>query len=390
MGDSRKEAEGAENLSEPPRGVGSLAAMAVSEPGYRSWSLWPEVPSATFFTALLSLLVSGPRLFLLQPPLAPSGLSLRSEALRNWQVYRLVTYIFVYENPVSLLCGAIIIWRFAGNFERTVGTVRHCFFTVIFAIICAIIFLSFEAVSSLSKLGEVEDARGFTPVAFAMLGVNSVRSRMRRALVFGMVVPSMLVPWLLLCASWLIPQTSFLSNVCGLGIGLTYGFTYCYSIDLPERVALKLDQKFPFSLMRKISVFKYISGSSAERRAAQSRKLNPVPGSYPTQSGHPHLAPSHPVAQMQHTSGQKLAPWPSWVPGHTASLPPYQPTSGLCYVQNHFGTVPSSSGVYPASAGASLGVQPPAPLNCPGTVHSGALASSAATGSKECSRVLIP
>lgn len=136
-------------------------------------------------------------------------------------VYRLVTYIFVYENPISLLCGAVIIWRFAGNFERTVGTVRHCFFTVIFAIFSAIIFLSFEAVSSLSKLGEVEDARGFTPVAFAMLGVNSVRSRMRRALVFGMVVPSMLVPWLLLCASWLIPQTSFLSNVCGLGIGLT-------------------------------------------------------------------------------------------------------------------------------------------------------------------------
>uniref|UniRef100_A0A5F5PF19 Rhomboid domain containing 2 n=1 Tax=Equus caballus TaxID=9796 RepID=A0A5F5PF19_HORSE len=62
-----------------------MAAMAVSEPGLRSWSLCPEVPSATFFTALLSLLVSGPRLFLLQPPLAPSGLSLRSEALRNWQ-----------------------------------------------------------------------------------------------------------------------------------------------------------------------------------------------------------------------------------------------------------------------------------------------------------------
>lgn len=135
-------------------------------------------------------------------------------------VYRLVTYIFVYENPVSLLCGAIIIWRFAGNFERTVGTVRHCFFTVIFALISAIIYLSFEAVSSLLKLGEVEDARGFTPVAFAMLGVSVVRSRMRKALVFGMVVPSILVPWLLLCASWFIPQTSFLSNVCGLGVGL--------------------------------------------------------------------------------------------------------------------------------------------------------------------------
>lgn len=136
-------------------------------------------------------------------------------------VYRLVTYIFVYENPVSLLCGAIIIWRFAGNFERTVGTVRHCFFTLIFTVFSAIIYLSFESVSSLSKLGEVEDARGFTPVAFAMLGVTSVRSRMRRALVFGVVVPSVLVPWLLLCASWLIPQTSFLSNVSGLLIGLS-------------------------------------------------------------------------------------------------------------------------------------------------------------------------
>ncbi|XP_044602976.1 rhomboid domain-containing protein 2 isoform X3 [Equus asinus] len=219
-----------------------MAAMAVSEPGLRSWSLCPEVPSATFFTALLSLLVSGPRLFLLQPPLAPSGLSLRSEALRNWQ----------------------------------------------------------------------------------------------------------------------------------------------------ERVALKLDQKFPFSLMRRISVFKYVSGSSAERRAAHSRKLNPVPGSYPSQSGHPHLTPSHPVAQMQHASGQKLASWPACAPGHMPSLPPYQPASGLCYVQNHFGTVPNSSGVYPASAGASLGVQPPAPLNCPGTVYSGALAAPVAAGSKECSRVLIP
>ncbi|XP_012887149.1 PREDICTED: rhomboid domain-containing protein 2 [Dipodomys ordii] len=364
--------------------------MAAAGPGYRGWCLCPEVPSATFFTALLSLLVSGPRLFLLPPPLAPSGLSLRSEALRNWQVYRLVTYIFVYENPISLLCGAIIIWRFAGNFERTVGTVRHCFFTLIFAVFSAIIFLSFEAVSSLSKLGEVEDARGFTPVAFAMLGVTSVRSRMRRALVFGVVIPSGLVPWLLLGASWLIPQTSFLSNVCGLCIGMAYGLTYCYSLDVPERMALKLDQKFPFSLMRRISVFKYISGSSAERRAAQSRKLNPVPGSYPTQSCHPHLSPSYPVTQMQQASGQKLAPWPACAPGHTPSLPPYQPASGLCYVQNHFGPNPNSSAVYPASLGTSQGSQPPTPASSPGTVHSGVLGTPGASGSKESSRVAMP
>ncbi|XP_054445722.1 rhomboid domain-containing protein 2 isoform X2 [Pteronotus mesoamericanus] len=221
-----------------------MAAVAVSEPGCRNWFLCPEVPSATFFTALLSLLVSGPRLFLLQPPLPPSGLSLGSDCLRNWQ----------------------------------------------------------------------------------------------------------------------------------------------------ERVALKLDQKFPFSLMRRISMLKYISGSSAERRAAQSRKLNPVPGSYPKQSSHPHLFLSHPVAQMQHTDGQKLASWPACAAGsgHMPSLPPYQPASGLCYVQNHFGTTPNSSSVCPGSTGVSLGVQPPAPLNCPGTVCSGALPTPVTTASKEGSRVLIP
>ncbi|XP_047390034.1 rhomboid domain-containing protein 2 isoform X2 [Sciurus carolinensis] len=222
-----------------------------------------------------------------------------------------------------------------------------------------------------------------------MLGVTSVRSRMRRALVFGVVVPSVLVPWLLLGASWLIPQTSFLSNVCGLLIGLAYGLTYCYSIDLSERVALKLDQKFPFSLMRRISMFKYVSGSSAERRAAQSRRLNPVPGSYPTQSCHPHLSPSHPVTQMQHTSGQKLASWPT-PPGHMPSLPPYQPTSGLCYVQNHFGSSPHSSSVYPAAVGTSPGAQPLPPASCPGTVYSGTLGTSGAAGPKESSRVPMP
>ncbi|KAM6157415.1 rhomboid domain-containing protein 2 [Erethizon dorsatum] len=361
----------------------ALGAPAASGPGYRSWCLCPEMPSATFFTALVSLLVSGPRLFLLQPPQAPSDLSLRSEAVRDWQVYRLVTYIFVYENPVSLLCGAVIIWRFGGNFEKSVGTVRHCFFTLIFTISSAVIFLSLEAVSSFSKLGEVEDARGFTPVAFAMLGVGTVRTRMRRALVFGVIMPSILVPWLLLGASWLVPQTSLLSNLCGLLIGLLYGLTYCGNLDIPERVALKLDQTFPFSLMRRIPMFKYVSGSSAERRAAQSRKLNPVLSSYPTQSCHPHLPLSRPIIQTQHASGQQPAPWPTCAPGHMPSLPLYQPASGLCYVQNHCGPIPSSASVYPVPSGTSLVVPPTAPISCPSTANSAARGPSVPAGSQE-------
>nr|AAG09733.1 NPD007 [Homo sapiens] len=372
-GNCREEAEGAEDRQPASRrGAGTTAAMAASGPGCRSWCLCPEVPSATFFTALLSLLVSGPRLFLLQQPLAPSGLTLKSEALRNWQVYRLVTYIFVYENPISLLCGAIIIWRFAGNFERTVGTVRHCFFTVIFAIFSAIIFLSFEAVSSLSKLGEVEDARGFTPVAFAMLGVTTVRSRMRRALVFGMVVPSVLVPWLLLGASWLIPQTSFLSNVCGLSIGLAYAHLLLFHRPLRASGAearsdlpLQPDEE-DIRVQVRLRVFSREEGSP-EPETEPGAWLLPHTELPPSPVPKP---PCVPDAARQWSEAGLLA---SCTPGHMPTLPPYQPASGLCYVQNHFGPNPTSSSVYPASAGTSLGIQPPTPVNSPGTVYSGAL-----------------
>ncbi|XP_023570351.1 rhomboid domain-containing protein 2 [Octodon degus] len=357
-------------------------APAPSGFGHRSWCLCLEMPSATFFTALVSLLVSGPRLFLLQSPREPSDLSLQSEAVRHWQVHRLVTYIFVYENPVSLLCGAVIIWRFGGSFEKSVGTVRHCFFTLIFTVSSAVVFLSLEAVSSLSKLGEVEDARGFTPVAFAMLGVSTVRTRMRRALVFGVVVPSVLVPWLLLGASWLLPQTSFLSNLCGLLIGLLYGLTHCCNLDVPERVARKLDQTLPFSLMRRIPMFKYVSGSSAERRAAQSHKLNPVLGSYPTQS--------HPITQMQHTSGQQPAPWPTCAPGHIPSLPPYQLSSGPCHMQSCHDLAPGCSSVYPVPSG-TLQMNPSAThISCPGSLNSSAWGPLAPAGSQEACTVLMP
>uniref|UniRef100_A0A8V1API4 Peptidase S54 rhomboid domain-containing protein n=1 Tax=Gallus gallus TaxID=9031 RepID=A0A8V1API4_CHICK len=50
-----------------------------------------------------------------------------------FSVHRLVTYIFVYEDLISLTCGAVVIWYFAGSFEKNVGTVKHCFFTLVFA-----------------------------------------------------------------------------------------------------------------------------------------------------------------------------------------------------------------------------------------------------------------
>ncbi|NXJ16969.1 RHBD2 protein, partial [Odontophorus gujanensis] len=183
-------------------------------------------------------------------------------------VHRLVTYIFVYEDLISLTCGAIVIWCFAGSFEKNVGTVKHCFFTVVFAILAGLLYLLLEAV--VSRVSEVEDAKGFMPIAFATLGVSTTRSRMKRTLLFGFRVPVVLVPWFLLFVAWFIPHCSLLSNLCGLLVGKAYGLGYCFCLDLPESVASKLDQMFPFSVLKRIPGLKYIPGSSAERRASES------------------------------------------------------------------------------------------------------------------------
>ncbi|NXC43418.1 RHBD2 protein, partial [Penelope pileata] len=241
---------------------------------------WGRPPAATALTLLLSLGASGPGLLQGSPAAHPGAL--QPAALRAGEVHRLLTYVFVYEDLLSLTCGALIIWYFAGSFERSVGTVKHCFLTAVFTVLSGLLHLFLEPV--VSRLSEVEDAKGFLPVAFAMLGVSTARSRMKRALCFGFRVPVVLVPWILLCAAWFIPHSSLPSNLCGLLLGEAYGLGCCFCLDLPESVGSKLDRMFPFSLLKRIPGLKYIPGSSAERRASESSKIIPPPGSYPTQS----------------------------------------------------------------------------------------------------------
>ncbi|OXB57652.1 hypothetical protein ASZ78_007047 [Callipepla squamata] len=160
--------------------------------------------AAVAVTVLLSLGASGPGL--LRGSVAAHPGALRPAAVRAGEVHRLVTYVFVYEDLISLTCGAVVIWYFAGSFEKNVGTVKHCFFTIVFAILTGLLYLLLEAV--VSRVSEVEDAKGFMPIAFATL----------------------------------------------------------------ESVASKLDRMFPFSVLKRIPGLKYIPGSSAERRASESSK----------------------------------------------------------------------------------------------------------------------
>ncbi|NXG43553.1 RHBD2 protein, partial [Psilopogon haemacephalus] len=249
-------------------------------------------PAATALTLLLSIAVSAPGL--LRAPAAAS--SLRDAALRAGEVHRLLTYTLLYEDLPSLACGAVLIWYFSGSFERSVGTVRHCFLTSAFALLTALLHLALQ--TFLSRLWEVEDAKGFMPVAFATLGVSTSRSPMRRSLLFGLRVPVALVPWVLLCLACFVPSSSLLGNLCGLLIGALYGLGYCSCLDFSEPVASKLDQMLPFSLLRRIPGLSYIPGSLAERRAFESCKLMATPGTYPTQSYHCSSPRALPASQM--------------------------------------------------------------------------------------------
>ncbi|NXY85318.1 RHBD2 protein, partial [Alcedo cyanopectus] len=273
---------------------------------------WGRPPAAAAaLTLLLSLCVSLPGLLRavagarsassLRAP-GPSAASLRAAALRAGEVHRFITYLFVYDDLASLSCGAVAIWYFAGSLERRVGTVRLCCLTGAFTLLTALLFLLLEA--PVSRVSEVEDVRGFLPVAFALLGLSTARSRMRRALVLGARVPVVLVPWLLLCAAWVIPLSSLLGNLCGLLAGQAYGLGCCSCLDLPESLACKLDRLFPFSLLKRIPGLKYIPGSSAERRALESSEINPVPGTYPTQSYCCSSPPAPPAFQMHHPGAQ--------------------------------------------------------------------------------------
>ncbi|NWV73226.1 RHBD2 protein, partial [Dasyornis broadbenti] len=224
-------------------------------------------PAAAALTVLLSVGASVPGM-LRGVPAASSAAALRPAALRDGEVHRLITHIFIYEDLISLTCGAVIVWYFAGSFEKNVGTVKHCILTAAFSVLSALLYFFLEP--PVSRLVEVGDAKGFMPVAFAMLGVSTTRSRMKRTLVLGYRVPVVLVPWFGLCIAWFIPHSSLLGNLCGLLVGEAYGLGYCFCLDFPESVSSKLDWVFPFALLRRIPGLKYIPGSLAERRASEN------------------------------------------------------------------------------------------------------------------------
>ncbi|XP_069471031.1 rhomboid domain-containing protein 2 [Ambystoma mexicanum] len=270
-------------------------------------------------------------------------------------VHRLVTYAFYHEDWNSLLCSYLIIWYFGGGFEQSVGTVKHCFLTLVFTVSSSLLYLALHAGATTFGLEKKEHVQGFTTVVFAMISAFTISSRLRRVLFMGFLIPTKVLPLVFLAVSLFLPHASFLSNLCGILVGIAYGLGGCSFLDLSEPVVTKLDQKFPFNVMRRIPAVKYVPGSTAERRASQNRKLNPPPGPYPTQQYYPYPAQGLPGPSIIPGLGHSHVPnqhhhgppsYQSGAPHGAVHVPSSMPApQGHCCNHSH---INSSAGGYPS------------------------------------------
>ncbi|XP_066552003.1 rhomboid domain-containing protein 2 [Amia ocellicauda] len=212
---------------------------------------------------------------------APEVLSLGPGALADWHVHKLVTYSFCHTDPWLLLLQAGALCLFGCGLERSVGTARFC---------CLLLLLSgwtgfLHALLELLLFGRAGggSVRGLLPVTLAMVGMATVRSRIRRALLCGVNVPRAALPWLFLLASLLVPGASFLCNLVAVLVGQAYGVGRCFLLDVSETRACVLDKTVPFRLLRRLGVAVYVPASVQERRTALHKPLTPAAGSYPVQ-----------------------------------------------------------------------------------------------------------
>ncbi|XP_041096837.1 rhomboid domain-containing protein 2, partial [Polyodon spathula] len=162
----------------------------------------------------------------------PRVFGLEHTAVADLRVYKLLTYTFLHADLPSLVCNIAILWYFGSELEKSVGTVKYCYLFVVFSVASGLLCLLLDyIVYGVEGSGVIS---GFTSVVFAMIGMSSTRSRMRRALLFGVSVPTVLAPWVLLLIAFVVPGTAFLCNVSGIVVGEIYGVGLCFILDLSE------------------------------------------------------------------------------------------------------------------------------------------------------------
>ncbi|XP_053563397.1 rhomboid domain-containing protein 2 [Bombina bombina] len=321
----------------------------------KSWLPQVAITPGVAVTILASLAISCPGLLRVARGEVPGArMDLEAGILGGIDVHRLITYICFHEDLSSLVCSCLLIWYFGGGFEENMGTVKFFFLTPLFAVSSGLVYLAILATGL--HLPMDDRVQGFTAVAFSMMCVFIARSSLKRLMFFGFMVPIKIMPLLFLLLALFIPHAPVLSNVCGILVGTVYGMGSCFFLDLPESLMSRLEQMLPFKLLKRLPFVKYIPATLAERNASQTRKINPPPGSYPTQQ---YYTPS-PGLSKSYNPYHNARPTGTWPAAASVGSYPTQVVTGSPPQINHSCTAGHSHTEAHSSPGTS-GVLFPSP-----------------------------
>ncbi|KAJ8342850.1 hypothetical protein SKAU_G00327780 [Synaphobranchus kaupii] len=231
--------------------------------------------------------------------------SLGTSVVVNGHVHKLLTYSFFHKDATQLLLSAGVLVPFCSSLEKGVGTVRFTYLLLLLSAWTGLMHALLELL--LFSAAERSHVQGFIPVSLALLGMATVHSPMRKAVLLGVSVPTAVLPWILLLFTLIIPDTVFFCNAIAIIVGEIYGMGWFSLLDMSEARASVLDKKMPFRLLRMLVGALYIPASIEERRKILHQPCAPVPGSYPVQAYAP--ASSVPSAQAAGALPQMYEGW---------------------------------------------------------------------------------
>ncbi|XP_064208450.1 rhomboid domain-containing protein 2 [Anguilla rostrata] len=231
--------------------------------------------------------------------------SLGTSVIVNGHVHKLLTYSFFNKNATQLLLSTVVLAPFGSTLEKSVGTVRFTYLLLLLSAWTGMMHALLELL--LFSEAERSHVQGFVPVSLALLGMTTVHSPMRKAVLLGVSVPTPVLPWIFLLFTLIIPDTVFLCDAIAILVGEIYGMGWFSLLDMSEARASVLDKKMPFRLLRTLVGALYVPASVEERRKTLHQPCVPPPGSYPVQAYAP--ASSVPAAQASDASPQMYEGW---------------------------------------------------------------------------------
>ncbi|XP_028840370.1 rhomboid domain-containing protein 2 isoform X2 [Denticeps clupeoides] len=220
-------------------------------------------------------------------------------------VHQLFSYTFTHNTAGHLAVSAGVLLAFSGGLEKGVGTVRFLCLLLLFSFSTGLLFTCLQLlVVSPGSRGEVA---GLIPAALSVLGTVTTGSRMKKAFILGVSVPTVIFP------------------------------------------ASVLEKKMPFRLMRRVVCVCFVPASAEERRKVLHVQCNPAPGSYPVQAYGPALSAGS--LQPTHSRACTHEGWPQsyMQQSHLSPMSSHGQYHPYGHSHNHYNQHGFSQG-YPATS----------------------------------------